>query len=212
MKINDMIAKFRLELVQQGGEPAVKVNVKPTKKQIAELKAVKPEIIAELQRRAHEKAEWAAKQRNEEVAEREAIISGHKPIQLQYYDGEYLSGWHPVGQSSKIMQELGLVKQVSGWGYYVEPKTIEELGGPVFTYQQAIELSQAREQAKKAAQEIVDAARQAKFDEARETGKPVLLKTWSEECSDPGEECNLDMVTQYAMPDGTIRTGRQHTW
>ena len=104
------------------------------------------------------------------------------------------------------------MKHVSGWGYYVEPKTIEALGGPEFAYQQAAELSQAREQAKKAAQEKQDAAKQAKFDEARETGKPVLLKTWSEECSDPGEECNLDIVSLYAMPDGTTQTDRQHTW
>ena len=105
MKINDMIAKFRLELAEQNGEPAIKVNIKPSKKQIAELKAAKPEIIVELQRRAQEKAEWAARQRAEELSEREAIISGSKPIQLQYYDGEYLSGWHPVGQSAEIMED-----------------------------------------------------------------------------------------------------------
>ena len=212
MKINEMITKFRLELTEQNGEPAVKCYGKPNKKQLAELKAAKPEIIAELQRRAQEKAEWAAKERAEEAAEREAIISGEKPIQLQHYDGEYLSGWHPVGQSSGIMQELGLVRHVDGWGLYIEPKTIEELGGPEFTYQQTLELSRSREQAKKVAQEVANLARQAKFDEARKTGKPVILERWMEDCLDPHEECSTDMVSRYAMPDGTTRTDRQHTW
>ena len=216
MKINDMITKFRLELVQQSGEPAVKVNVKPTKRQIDELKAVKPEIIAELQRRAQEKADWEAKERAREAAEREAIISGEKPIQLRYHDGEYLSGWSPVGQSSDIMQELGLAEYVSGWGLYIESKTIKELGGPEFTYQQALELSQtreqAREQAKKAAQEKQDAAMQDAVNKAKETGKPALLKSWMEECSDPCEECSLDLVTIHVLPDGTTRRDRQHTW
>ena len=216
MKINDMITKFRLELTEQNGEPAVKCYGKPTKKQLVELKAAKPEIITELQRRAQERAEWVAKERAEEAAEREAIISGEKHIQLRYHDGEYLSGWSPVGQSSDIMQKLGLAEYVSGWGLHVEPKTIKELGGPEFTYQQALELSQtrehAKEQAKKAAQEKQDAALQAAINKARETGKPVLLKSWMEDCSDPREECSLDLVTIHALPDGTTRTERQHTW
>lgn len=54
--------------------------------------------------------------------------------------------------------------------------------------------------------------RQAKFDEARETGKPVLLRQWSEECCDPDEECSLDSHYEYAMPDGSTKHDWHHTW
>lgn len=77
---------------------------------------------------------------------------------------------------------------------------------------------EAAEAAKKAAAEkaakeaAAEAERQAKFDEARESGKPVMLRGWSEDCNDPREECSQDIVRQYAMPDGSVKTRRQHTW
>jgi hypothetical protein len=212
MTVNEMISKFRLQLVEQNGEPAIKVRVKPTAKQITELKAAKPEIIAELQLREQVMAEREAKRKAEEAAEREAIVSGKENIQLRYSDGEYLSGWTPVGQSADILKELSLVKHVSGWGLYVEPKTLEELGGPVFTYRQALELSQVREQAKETKRQEKEAERQAKFDKARETRKPVLLRRWSTDCCDRNEECSMDVHTEYAMPDGSIKHEWTHTW
>lgn len=50
------------------------------------------------------------------------------------------------------------------------------------------------------------------FNKARETGKKQLLKKWSEECNDDNEECNLDMIYVYAMPDGSEKIERYHTW
>jgi hypothetical protein len=74
---------------------------------------------------------------------------------------------------------------------------------------EAAEKKAAEEAAQKAA---ADAARQAKFERARETGRPVLLAQWTEPCNDPREECSLDIVQQYAMPDGSVKTERNHTW
>ena len=48
--------------------------------------------------------------------------------------------------------------------------------------------------------------------EAMQTGEKQLIKKWFEPCNDENEECNLDMVYLYAMPDGTKKTVRQHTW
>lgn len=53
---------------------------------------------------------------------------------------------------------------------------------------------------------------EAIFAEAKETGKPVVLRKTSAPCNDPHEECSLDMVTVYAMPDGSTKTERHHTW
>ena len=67
----------------------------------------------------------------------------------------------------------------------------------------------AKEQATKSGEV---AKRQAAFDEARRTGKKVALSMQMIGCSDPGEQCSADVVYEWAMPDGTSKTTRQHTW
>ncbi len=52
--------------------------------------------------------------------------------------------------------------------------------------------------------------RAAKIAEAKQTGQRIELETYSCECHEP--DCSLDIVTVYAMPDGTTKTDRQHTW
>jgi predicted transposase YbfD/YdcC len=54
--------------------------------------------------------------------------------------------------------------------------------------------------------------RQAIFDKAKETNEKQEVKRYMDECDDDKEECNVDCVVEYAMPDGTITTERFHTW
>ena len=100
---------------------------------------------------------------------------------------------------------------VSGWGCALDNGVIEALGKE-FTYQQAVEYARPAIEAKEAAKAEKEAARQAKFVEARETGKPVLLRKWGSDCHDPHEECSLDINTEYAMPDGSVKHEWHHTW
>jgi hypothetical protein len=51
---------------------------------------------------------------------------------------------------------------------------------------------------------------QLKLIEAKETNKRVLIQEWTEDCNEP--DCSLDKVYEWAMPDGTIRIERQHTF
>jgi hypothetical protein len=72
---------------------------------------------------------------------------------------------------------------------------------------------QAAEAAKKAERQSNTAARrQALIEQAKATGKPVRLAYWQEECNDPNEECDLDDVTEWAMPNGSTRIERNHNW
>lgn len=65
----------------------------------------------------------------------------------------------------------------------------------------------------KAAAEKKEAERRASiFNKARQTGEKQVLKIWSEPCNDPREECNIDNIILYAMPDGSTKTVRVHTW
>lgn len=51
-----------------------------------------------------------------------------------------------------------------------------------------------------------------KFRIAKETGKKVELRRYVEDCNDPHEECNVDIIIDWAMPDGTVQTTRSHTY
>jgi hypothetical protein len=212
MKIDEMIRKWGIELAEQNGQPAHLIRGKASANQVEELKAAKAAIIEKLQQREQKFAEIIAKQEAEKAAELEAIMTGEKNIKLAYHDGEYLSGWAPVGESTGIMERLGLSKYVSGWGAYIEPGTIEALGGPEFTYRQVVEVSAriAAEKAAKAAEK--EAARQEKFRQAKETGEPVLLRSWNTDCCSRDEECDLDNHYEHAMPDGTVKHTWNHTW
>ena len=47
---------------------------------------------------------------------------------------------------------------------------------------------------------------------AKQTREMQVIDKWMEECNDPKEECNTDLVTAYAMPNGTKKFVRNHTW
>lgn len=50
------------------------------------------------------------------------------------------------------------------------------------------------------------------FELAKETGKPQEIESYSDLCNDEKEECNIDIITIYAMPDGTKKKVREHTY
>ncbi len=211
MTVDEMILKFRMELAEKNGQPAIKVYKKPPQKQEAEIRAAKPEIIAELQRRHAKQEEIAARLMAEREAELEGIKNGSLMIKLHYHDGEYLSGYTVHGQATKLLEEIGLGHHVSGWGFHVGFEAAEALGEE-FTYAQALEYTRPAREAAEAKRQAKEAARAAKFQEARETGQQILLKKWTTDCCDPREECSLDIHFEYAMPDGSAKHEWTHTW
>ena len=65
---------------------------------------------------------------------------------------------------------------------------------------------------KKKRQEKEEEAKEKAMEEARLTGKPVLLYQYNEECNSPHEECSVDNVYIYAMPSGLLKKERNHSW
>jgi len=49
-------------------------------------------------------------------------------------------------------------------------------------------------------------------EKAIKTGKRQLLNQYNDECNDPSEECNYDIIYEYILPNGEIETKRNHTW
>jgi len=57
-----------------------------------------------------------------------------------------------------------------------------------------------------------DEKRKACFEKARRTGKRVKLYSYSDDCNNNDEDCDLDIITVYAMPDGSTEEERSHTY
>ena len=175
------------------------------------IRAAKPEIMAELLRREKEAAEKKAAEEAARIEEARAIRAGEIVIRPQWHDGEILSGWEVFGEAAKALEEIGAAKYINGWGYCVEGAIIKVLGKE-FTFPQVEEFLRPSREDQEAKEQAVEEERQAKFAEAKRTGKRVELRSWMEDCNDPREQCSLDHVTEYAMPDGTTKIVRQHTW
>jgi len=136
-------------------------------------------------------------------------------IELYWKEGEPLSGYMvKTKHAADLLKDLGIAKDVSGWGVMVERDAAESLGN-TFEYRDAVEYTRPqRESAAKAAKDAEQARkarRQAKIAEAKETGNFVELDRWTEECSDKHEECSLDLVRQMIDGEGNLSIRRTHT-
>ena len=49
------------------------------------------------------------------------------------------------------------------------------------------------------------------FAKAKSTGKRQIIKFQAVSCCDPELNCDMDYLTFWAMPDGTIAHTREHT-
>jgi len=211
MTVEEAIKKFRPVLAEKDGVAGFRISVKPTKSQVEQLRELKPEIMAVLQKKVAEEEARKAAEKAAQEQELENLKSGEKKITVSYQDGEYLMGYTLYGQAAELLEELRLAKYVSGWGYLVNDKVVETLGKE-FTYQQAVEYARPAQEARAAREAERKAALAAKFAEAKETGKPVLLRRWSTDCCDLKEECSCDIHYEYAMPDGSVKHSWTHTW
>lgn len=164
----------------------------------------------------HESAHKAKEQRDllvEQEKEREIndIKTGKQPIKARYHDGEYLSGYIVFGRAADLLIEIGLARYVAGWGVLLERSVVDALGES-FTYPQAYELAKPALEETEKQKAAAEEKRRMKFEEAKTTGKPVELSRYTTGCNDPHEDCDLDVVVSYAMPDGSVKTERHHTW
>jgi len=88
-----------------------------------------------------------------------------------------------------------------GW-YFLPRKLVDE------------EKARHKEIADKKTEEKAKAEAEEKevFKRASKTGEKQVLKTFPVDCSNPREECNTDIITIWAMPDGTKEETVIHTW
>ena len=234
MTVEQMITKYRIALTDDGN---LRLASKPTAADVDYIKANKPAIVAELRRRAQERA--AA-----EAAKEAAIIEAQRPLrrlalcrwggwdtvaeyQICYVvpdDGEGYADWYKNANPHLVARESEAVivdgKAVEAYTNR-KPDGVLPQDGVLWFISEAdkaaiiegVERKAAEEQARKEAEEV---EKQAKVEqalaEAKATGKPVEIARWTEPCDGTVRECSLDIVTRWAMPDGTIKVRRTHTY
>jgi len=211
MNINEMIRKWRLVLTEKDGKKGLRVLRKISPTELTMIREKKDEIIAELEHQRAEREAIEAQKKADREEEIRAIKAGEKTITVKWTDGEYLQAYEVFGIAAELLEELGIAKYIEGWGMRVEQDLIKALGEE-FTYQQVVEFTQPKrdQEATKEAQKKAEL--NAKFEEAKRTGKPVEIFRTTTECNDPKIECSLDIITIWAMPDGTQKEERIHTY
>ena len=122
------------------------------------------------------------------VYENENIREAVKALGIEFGESD---GILPSSESSIFYITEDQFKQIKSW----------------------IENEDKKAEAEKAAKAKEEEERkQTIFEKAKETGEKQILSRWTDDCNNPREECSTDIVTVWAMPDGTTKTTRQHTW
>ena len=238
MTASEVIKKYSIQLHADGDKIQIPGGNKLSKSALDKIVTAKPEIIAELKRQAEERkvanaaraAKWA-----EQCAAQDAIDA---PILAAMHDkANELRAQIPAGHIEVVAKQTGdldgdPIMQYTADGVVVSWHDVEHIGwasairpGAMgsFASIQICSISKARldqikadkvaAEAKKAADEKAETDRvDAIFATAKETGKKQYINHYMADCNDPREECSTDVVTVYAMPDGTTKTERQHTW
>lgn len=150
---------------------------------------------------------------SKENAEIEKIKSENHTIKVAI-GGDWGENYEVFGKEADLLEELGVAKR---YGYSRElTREAKEVLGTEFTYAEAKAFADRKnkEVEEKEEQERTNEEneKKEKFEEAKRTGKRVVLTRYSVPCSNKNEDCDLDNVVVYAMPDGTEKTEKHHTW
>lgn len=176
--------------------------------QFSELLSKVEEVLEKRRRDREEKI-----RKEEEIARSitQSIVKGETKIKVSLHDHpDFVPGYIVPGEAGRLLVKLGVARYVEGLGFRVDDDLVEELGEE-FTFSQAKKYAESKKEEKTETEKDLDKI-QEKIEEAKLTGYPVKIMSWTEECDDPKEECSLDRVTVYALPDGSRKTVREHTW
>ena len=147
------------------------------------------------------------------------LVSGELKIRW-HDDTEYFDGYDMPVKSFKInipeklrMDEL-LEKALKELGINISDyKTVDYIKRSIKDNEKVGEMKlreivKGRLENKKAQEEKLNAI----FEKAKETGEKQEISHWMDDCNDKYEECNIDIVYEYAMPNGSTKIIRSHTY
>jgi len=240
MTINEMIDTYKIQLTADGDKiqiPAA-IGKKISKSDMADIVTLKSEIMAELIARKNTqtakfkaiRATWAEQRATQEAEDAPLLAdmemrANELRAQIPADHVEVVATKTGDMDGDPIMQYTANGEIVSwsditviGWAGAIRPGAMGAFASIQICSISRDKLEQIKT-AKAAAEITKAAAKKAESDRvadifatAKATGKKQEIKHYMADCNDPREECSLDVVTVYAMPDGTEKTERMHTW
>ena len=218
-EIEELIKKYGIKLQPDGRLLLSAISKKnmskiEQEKLVALISPLKPEIVKYLTaEKENEKRRVAEKHLTEQIErdkERKAFINNEKSISPDWDDGEYFQGFVVYGEEARLLKEIGMAEKI-GYRTIVPDDVIRALGKN-FTYTQAVEYMKPINEQKQIIKQKQENDISEKYARAKTTGSKVLLSQHSRMCQDRTEECSLDMVYVWAMPDGTTKKEIVHTY
>lgn len=103
------------------------------------------------------------------------IKNNRTPIELEFKDGEYLSGYTVYGPAAELLKDLGLAEEVRMWGYLVDLKFVNTVGRK-FYYKDAVKYAKPALDAKAAKEKQAELKRLAREREKSEMDVRVIRK------------------------------------
>lgn len=170
------------------------------------------------------------KELKQEIKNEEKKKAKKQTTVLKVEESEYGSGWKTTVKTfnydartvdKEEREKLGEIEEILGRekirGTGIDGINAEKFDtGQRFTvdelYNELKKDIQEKQKQKKQRQEEKEQKKQKALKKAKETGEPQTIKTVRDDCNDPSEECDLDLIATKAMPSGEIETERTHTW
>ncbi|SFD41626.1 hypothetical protein SAMN05216238_101240 [Lentibacillus persicus] len=137
---------------------------------------------------------------------KEDLMNGTTTIKVNKRSGKLLNGYVIFGHEAELLKELGVAKTAGGWQTLVDEEFIEAVGEE-FTYEQAAAYAKPLVEKREKEQ----AEKDAKIAEAKKTGEKVTIRQWQEKCNNARKNCELDNMSEVALPDGKTKIERRHT-
>ena len=179
--------------------PSDLTTSRPINSDIAFIKANKPAIIEALKViRDKELEDKRIKQENLK----------NQNVKVTWMDGSPLSGY-TVTQNKELLLELGLAKEISGWGTLVDEKLVEALGQE-FTAEQAREYVKPIIEKAAAAKKVEEEKINSAIVTAKALGHKIEIGSYTTNCNGSVEECDTDIITKYINGKGEITYSRTH--
>lgn len=132
------------------------------------------------------------------AAAQAACPAGFVPCRQVWSNGDMMSACYRTEDGIEVIAS-DLIENHGVW-YYLPVADVEEARAKAQTAQEKKSAAKAEHAAKVA---------QAKA-QATESGEPVEIERWTEDCDGTADECNLDLCVRLALPDGGERVTRTH--
>ncbi|HZJ68499.1 MAG TPA: hypothetical protein VFD28_00630 [Candidatus Eisenbacteria bacterium] len=219
---NKIIKRLNPKITVKNGQKMLTIYTRPTAEEGAFIKAHKQEIIDAIEQRDVDFENTVTD-----------ILEGRKNILFKLvgcdnprYVPTVIVPENLQGQEQKILSAVyaRVGKSIEEkYGYIRKDQTTDQMtnvlcgenkyfvADVVSSYEMKLSdiLSPVLE-AEKAQEKVQEDKKENALQRAKETGERQIIDRWTEDCTQ--KDCSNDIVTFWAMPDGTTQTTRTHTY